>query len=298
MTGTFHIGAHEFEAPAIATGLYLVATPIGNLGDVTIRALQTLAACDVIYCEDTRVTSKLLQRYGLRNAMRNYHDHNEDKSKGAIVAALHEGKTIALVSDAGSPMISDPGYKLVEACVAAGLLVTSVPGASAVVAGLQLSALPSDRFSFMGFLPEKKSQRIKTLASHATHPCTMIYYESPHRVLDALEDLASAYGTRRIAVARELTKLHEEVVRGTASEIQAIFAARPSIKGEFVIIIETDNQSTHPVDDAMIEKAITEALQDMSASKAAALVARTFQLPKEDIYARIVKRKDSEPQDA
>ena len=288
---TFHIGEHAFTAPPLAAGLYLVATPIGNLGDVTLRAMQTLAACDFIYCEDTRVTGKLLQRYGIRNAMRNHHDHNEDKTTGDIAAAVRDGKAIALVSDAGSPIISDPGYKLVAACVAAGLPVTSVPGASAVVAGLQLSALPSDTFSFLGFLPEKKTQRIKRLEAFASHPCTMVFYESPHRVLDALEDIDTTYGTRRIAVARELTKMHEETLRGSACDIHAILASRPSIKGEFAIIVSAVLLDDQPVDDATVETAITDALRDMPAGKAAALVAKRFNLAKGNIYSRILRRK-------
>jgi 16S rRNA (cytidine1402-2'-O)-methyltransferase len=287
---TYHIGPASFDAPPLASALYLVATPIGNLGDITIRALQTLAGCDVIYCEDTRVTGKLLERYGIRNTMRNYHEHNAAKARPEIVAALQHGKSIALVSDAGTPMISDPGYKLVQACVAEGLAVTAIPGASAVLTGLQLSSLPTDRFAFMGFMPEKSSQRVKTLEQFRMHPMTMVFYESPHRVVDALDDIAAVMPERPIAMTRELTKLHEEVLRGTAQFIREQLAARASVKGEIALIIApaSDDQ---PVDEATIEQAITQALSDMPASKAAAHVAKQFNLVRDDVYARILKRK-------
>jgi 16S rRNA (cytidine1402-2'-O)-methyltransferase len=295
MTKSFHIGAAAFDAPPLASSLYLVATPIGHLGDVSVRALQTLAGCDVIYCEDTRVTGKLLERYGIRTAMRNYHEHNAGRARPEILAILQEGKSIALVSDAGTPMISDPGYKLVEACVAKGFSVTSIPGASAVLTGLQLSALPTDRFSFMGFMPEKKSQRMKLLEQFKAHPMTMVFYESPHRIVDALEDVALVLGDRPVAIARELTKLHEEALRGTAQSISTALAARASIKGEFVVVVGPAPDNDKPADEETIEVAIADALVTMPASKAAAHVAKLLHLTKEDIYARILKRKSDGP---
>ncbi len=291
MTNSYHIGGARFEAPSLAPGLYLVATPIGNLGDISVRALQTLSACDVMYCEDTRVTGKLLQRYGIRTAMRNYHEHNAARARPEIIGLLQDGKAIALVSDAGTPMISDPGYKLVEACAESGLAVTSVPGASAVLTGLQLSALPTDRFSFMGFMPEKKSHRVKLLEQFKAHPMSLVFYESPHRIVDALEDIASILGERPVAVTRELTKLHEEALRGSAQSIHATLAARPSVKGEIVVVIAPAPGNDQPADDMTIEAAVTEALSGMSASKAAAHVAKLLHLTKDDVYARIVKRK-------
>jgi 16S rRNA (cytidine1402-2'-O)-methyltransferase len=286
----YHIGSTRFEAPPIASGLHLVATPIGNLGDISIRALQTLAGCDVIYCEDTRVTGKLLERYGIRAAMRNYHEHNAAKVRPEILEALREGKSIALVSDAGTPMISDPGYKLVEACAEQQLPVTSIPGASAVLTGLQLSALPSDRFSFMGFLPEKKSQRVKLLSQFKFHGMTMVFYESPHRIVESLEDIAAVMADRPVAVLRELTKLHEEVLRGTSSSVASVLAQRASVKGEIVLVVSP--ASDEPVVDAVdIEDAITRALALMPASKAAAHVAKLTHLKKDEIYTRILKRK-------
>ena len=288
---TYHIGPHGFDAPSIAPGLYLVATPIGNLGDVTIRGLQTLAAADAIYCEDTRVTGKLLERYGIRNAMKNYHEHNAAKARPDIIAALREGKVIALASDAGTPLISDPGYKLVEAVVAEGLMVTALPGASAVLTALQLSSLPTDRFCFLGFLPEKKSQRIAFLTAIKSQSMTAVVYESPYRVLDSLADMAEVLGDRPVAATRELTKLHEEVIRGTARAVHDALAAKPAIKGEFALVIAPASPDVAPPDDATIEKAITEALQALPAGKAASQVAKALGLTKDDIYARILKRK-------
>ncbi len=291
MTKTFHVGATAFDAPPLASALYLVATPIGNLGDISVRALQTLAGCDVMYCEDTRVTGKLLERYGIRTAMRNYHEHNAARARPDIIAALRDAKAIALVSDAGTPMISDPGYKLVEACVTEGFAVTSVPGASAVLTGLQLSALPTDRFSFMGFMPDKRSHRMKVLEQFRAHQMSLVFYESPHRIVDALEDIASVLGERPVAVMRELTKLHEEALRGSAQSIHSILAARPSVKGEIVVVVAPAPDNDQPADEQTIEAAISEALASMPASKAAAHVAKLLHLTKDDIYARIVKRK-------
>ncbi len=290
-TKSYHIGPHSFEAPTLEAGLYLVATPIGNLGDITIRALQALASCDVIYCEDTRVTGKLLERYGIRNSLKNYHEHNAARARPDILEALQSGKSVVLVSDAGTPLVSDPGFKLVEACATEGLMVTALPGASAVLTGLQLSALPSDRFSFLGFLPEKKSHRVKFLEEFKAHPLTVVVYESPHRVLDALADIAQVLGDRPVAATRELTKLHEEVLRGSAQSIHDVLEARPSIKGEFALVIAAAAENDQPTDDVAIEAAITAALETLSASKAASQVAKSLGFSKEDIYARILKRK-------
>jgi 16S rRNA (cytidine1402-2'-O)-methyltransferase len=294
MTTTYHIGAASFDAPRLAPALYLVATPIGNLGDISIRALQALAACDAIYCEDTRVTGKILERYGIRNTMKNYHEHNAVKARPEIIADLSDGKSIVLVSDAGTPMISDPGYKLVEACAAKGLPVTAIPGASAVLTGLQLSGQPTDRFTFLGFLPEKKSQRIKLLEEFKAHAMTLVAYESPHRVLDALQDIGNAMPHRPVAATRELTKLHEEVLRGTALELHAILEGRASIKGEFVLVIGPAAVDVPSTDEIAIEAAIDEALIFMPASKAAAHVAKALNLTRDYVYGRILVRKHAE----
>ena len=288
---SYHIGPNRFEATSIETGLHVVATPIGNLGDITIRALNVLAAADYILCEDTRITSRLLERYGIRNTMKPYHEHNAEKVRPAIIAALQEGKSFALVSDAGVPLVSDPGYRLVQACIAEGLSVTSIPGASATLTALALSGLPTDCFTFIGFLPQKSKARIDLILSFKKLPSTLIAFESPHRIIDALADVTTALGERPVAMARELTKLHEEVLRGTAHEVREILSARESVKGEIVLVIGPPQNEVEVIADDDIEQAITDALKENAASKAATIVAKNFNLKKEDIYARILKRK-------
>jgi 16S rRNA (cytidine1402-2'-O)-methyltransferase len=288
---SYHIGPHRFDAQSIAAGLHIVATPIGNLGDITLRALNVLAAADYILCEDTRITSRLLERYAIRNTMKPYHEHNAEKVRPAIIASLHDGKSFALVSDAGVPLVSDPGYRLVQACIAEGLSVTGLPGASATLTALALSGLPTDCFTFIGFLPQKSKARLDLLSSFKKIPSTLIAFESPHRIIDALTDVTTALGGRQVAMARELTKLHEEVLRGTAEEVRNILASRESVKGEIVLVIAPPHNEIEVVDEDEIEAAITQALKDNPASKAANSVAKHFNLKKEDIYARILKRK-------
>ena len=287
----YSIGASQFEAEKLAPGLYVTATPIGPLSDVTLRALATMAAVDVLLCEDTRTTAKLLERYGIRTRLMPYHEHNAVKVRPAILKALGEGQSIALVSDAGMPLVSDPGYRLVADCVTNSIPVTAIPGASAVLTALALSGLPTDRFAFLGFLPAKSGERKKLLTEFAGVKTTLIVFESPHRVVDALVDLASVLGNRRVAVTRELTKLHEEVLRGTALEVCGILSARPSVKGEITLVIAPPEQNVSQASDATIESAIDDALKSMPAAKAAADVAKRFDFPKKDIYARILARK-------
>lgn len=285
------IGGAAFEAEALAPGLYIVATPIGNLGDMTIRALATLAAADTVLCEDTRTTAKLMQRFGLKTPMNPYHEHNAAKVRPGILARLRGGACIALVSDAGMPLVSDPGYRLVAEAVAGGIPVTSCPGPSAVLSGLALSGLPTDRFAFFGFLPHKRGERRRVLEEAASVKATLIFFESPHRIVDTLGDVAEVMPHRTVAVARELTKLHEEVLRGRATEAAMELAARDSIKGEITLLIAplTDEEGLASSED--IEAAITEALQEMPAAKAASHVARRFNLSRKDVYARILARK-------
>lgn len=287
----YFIGPNRYDAPTLEAGLYVTATPIGNLGDVTIRALATLAAADYILCEDTRVTSRLLERFGIRNTMKPYHEHNAEKVRPAIIAALQDGKSFALVSDAGVPLVSDPGFRLVQACIAENLMVTGLPGASAVLTALALSGLPTDTFTFLGFLPQKHKARVDLLTNFKSVPSTLIVFESPHRIIDALLDINEALGPRQMAMARELTKLHEEVLRGTAQEIHTILSQRESVKGEICLVIAPPQDEPVVVEDDEIENAITVALKDNAASKAANLVAKKYDLKKEDIYARILKRK-------
>ena len=288
---SYHIGPHRYDAQSIDAGLHVVATPIGNLGDITIRALNVLAAADYILCEDTRITSRLLERYGIRNTMKPYHEHNAEKVRPAIIAALQDGKSFALVSDAGVPLVSDPGYRLVQSCIAEGLVVTGVPGASATLTALALSGLPTDCFTFIGFLPQKSKARREMLLSFKKLPSTLIAFESPHRIIDALADVAAALGDRPLAVARELTKIHEEVLRGTALEVAAVLATRGSVKGEIVLVIGPAQGEIEVIVEEDIESAIAAALQDYAASKAATIVAKNLGLKKEDIYGRILKLK-------
>ena len=287
----FHIGAARNEAPALEAGLHITATPIGNLGDITLRALATLAAADVVLCEDTRVSSRLLERYGIKAAMKPYHEHNAEAVRPAIIAALQAGGAYALISDAGVPMVSDPGYRLVRACVDEGITVHSIPGASSTLTALTLSGLPSDVFTFIGFLPQKQKARRDMLLRFKDVPSTLIAFESPHRVVDALGDINAVFAIRNMALCRELTKLHEEVLRGSAAEIQSTLAARESVKGEIVLVIGPPTDEAPAVTDDQIESAITAALQDHSSAKAASLVSKEFGLAKDDIYARILRRK-------
>ena len=272
-------------------GLYLTATPIGHLGDVTLRALATMAAVDILLCEDTRTTAKLLERYGIRTKLMAYHEHNAARVRPAILRLLEEGQAMALVSDAGMPLVSDPGYRLVADCLAHGIAVTAVPGASAVLTALALSGLPTDRFTFLGFLPGKSGERKKLFNEFVAVKTTLIAFESPHRIVEALADVAAVLDNRRVAVSRELTKLHEEVLRGTATEVHDILAARPSVKGEITLVIAPPEQNSLQPSDEEIEAAIDAAITSMPAAKAAAEVARRFDLPKKDIYARILARK-------
>ena len=217
---TFLVGGHVLTAPPLEPGLHIVSTPIGNLGDVTIRALETLAACDVLACEDTRITRRLLDRYGIGKKPVAYHEHNAREAGPKLIAALSEGKAVALVSDAGTPLVSDPGYRLVSEARAAGHRVIPVPGASAPLAALAASGLPSDDFRFIGFLPTKDKARRDRLAELAGTPSTLILFESPNRLVATLAAIAEACGPdRTVCVARELTKRFETILTGTAHRI-------------------------------------------------------------------------------
>lgn len=288
-TDHYFIGAAEFSAPALAAALYLVPTPIGNLKDVTLRALEVLAAADVIYCEDTRVTAKLLERYGIRKPLKPCHDHNEARVAKDIAAAVAGGQAMALASDAGTPLLSDPGFAVVREAVSQGLRIEALPGASALLPGLQLSALPSDAFTFLGFLPQKATERRKLLEAIKDRRETVIVYESPHRIVEALGDIAAVLGQRPLSVSREISKLHEETLRGEPANVAGLLAERASVKGEFVLVIGGATDAPE-ASDADIEAAIAAALEEHSASKAAGLVARQLGVPRDDIYARILKR--------
>ena len=266
--------------------LYIVATPIGNLEDITLRALRVLREVDWIACEDTRQTRKLLEHFGIAKPMVSYHEHNESGRAAELVERLARGGSGALVSDAGTPLISDPGYRLVQAAIAAAVPVVPIPGASAAVSALSAAGLPTDAFRFCGFLPPKSSQRRKTLEQWKPETATLIFYETPHRILEALEDVAAVMGTRPVVVARELTKLHEEFLRGTAAEVRTELASRPSVKGEITLLIgKTDEVQA---DDTPLEEAVRAAEQrGLPRMEAIKQVARQRGLSKREVYRLI-----------
>ncbi|WP_075995359.1 16S rRNA (cytidine(1402)-2'-O)-methyltransferase [Salaquimonas pukyongi] len=277
---TFIIHGKDFEAPALESGLYVVATPIGNLGDITIRALQTLAACDVIACEDTRVTGKLLSRYAITTRRRPYHEHNADKEGLKLIALLREGQSVALVSDAGTPLISDPGQRLVAAALQEGMPVIAIPGASAPLTALSGSGLFAGRFTFAGFLPPKQGARQATLSEFTQTHGTLIFFEGPSRLAATLKDMAAVFGEDHGAcVARELTKLHEEFRSAPLAQLAAHYREHPP-KGEIVILVKPLVTSAQ-VDG---ETVLRELLETMNVSRAAAEAARLTGRPKRELY--------------
>lgn len=281
---TFRIGAHSFSAPRPESGLHIVATPIGNLGDVTLRALETLAAADVIACEDTRVTRRLLDRYGIETHLVAYHDHNAEQMRPRLLARLAEGAVVAQVSDAGTPLVSDPGYKLVAAAIEAGHRVIPLPGASASLAALVAAGLPTDRFFFEGFLPPKSGARRTRISELKTLPATLILYESGPRLPESLADLAAGLGPRPAAVCRELTKTFEEARRGPLDALAAHYAQLGPPKGEIVLVVGPPQ----PVEstEADLDAALKTALASLSVKDAAAAVATATGLPRRSVYAR------------
>jgi 16S rRNA (cytidine1402-2'-O)-methyltransferase len=224
--------------------LYLVATPIGNLEDITLRALRILKEADLIACEDTRHTARLLTRYDITTPRESYHQFNEESRTPQLLQMLREGKNIALVSDAGMPLVSDPGYELVSTCRKEGIPVTPIPGPSAAIAALAASGFPSDSFFFAGFLPPRGAPRKRRLEELADIPSTLIFYEAPHRLLNSLKDMIAVLGTRRACIARELTKIYEEFLQGTLAELLDHLQARPKIRGEITLIIERGHEAS------------------------------------------------------
>lgn len=272
-------------------GLYIVATPIGNLGDISARASATLAHADLIAAEDTRVTAKLLAHLGLRVPMTPYHDHSDERTRAALVARMAD-EVVVLVSDAGTPLISDPGYKLVRDARAAGRHVTTLPGPCAAIAAITLSGLPSDRFLFAGFLPNKAKARADTIAEFAALRATLVFYESGPRLAAALGALADGLGDREAAVAREISKLYEECVTGTLTELAARYADAPP-KGEIVIIVAPPGERmAEQADEATLDAALREAMADKPVAQAAKAVARRFGLDRHDVYARALALKE------
>ncbi len=268
--------------------LHVVATPIGNLGDVTMRALRVLAEADLIACEDSRVTGRLLRAHGVSTPMTPYHEHNAARARPRLLARLAQGRSVALVSDAGTPLVSDPGYRLVREALAAGIPVDAAPGASAPIAALVLSGLPPDRFLFAGFLPPRANARRAALAELVGLRATLLFLESPRRLAAALAAMAAAFGDREAAVARELTKLHQEVRRGRLDALAAEYAAAPAPKGEAVIVVGPP-PAPAPADAAEIDARLRAALGAMRTRDAAAAVARALGRPRREIYARAVE---------
>jgi 16S rRNA (cytidine1402-2'-O)-methyltransferase len=263
-----------------------VATPIGNLDDITLRAGKLLQSADCVACEDTRTTGRLLTLLGLEAAaLVPYHEHNAERARPALLARLRGGAVVALVSDAGTPLLSDPGFRLVRACLADGIAVTSVPGASALLPALQLSGLPCDRFLFVGFLPPKAAARRHALADLAAVRATLVIYESPRRLAAALADMAAVLGGRDAAVARELTKLYEEVRRAPLDQLATHYAAAGPPKGEVVVVVGPPDASP-PAGQAEIDARLAEALQHLSARDAAIQVAAALGVPRRQVYAR------------
>src|SRR6266705_663200 len=285
---TFSVGGHILTAPKAAPGLHLVATPIGNLGDITLRALQTLAAVDMIACEDTRITRRLTERYGIAAELTPYHEHNAATARPKILERLAQGGSVALGSDAGPPLLSDPGFKLVREASAAGHVVVALPGPSSVLTALSVAALPTDRFFFEGFLPPKETARRARLTDLARIDATLVMFESGNRVADTLVDLAEIMTGRDAAICRELTKLHEEIKRAPIAEL-AKAADTLETRGEFVLVVgppraDEGIMTQHDLDDLLRAQLVRESVKD-AVAHAVELSGR----PRREVYARALE---------
>lgn len=266
--------------------LYIVATPIGNLEDLTYRAVRTLREVDLIASEDTRQTKKLLDHYAISKPSVSYHEHNEKARATSLLAELQQGRNIALVSDAGTPLIADPGYRLVALAREAGIRVTPIPGPSAVLAALSAAGLPTHSFLFYGFLPAKAGQRRKALEELRHSDAPIVIYEAPHRILATLQEVATVLGTRPIVLAREVTKIHEEFLRGTAAELVKLLSERGSVRGEFTVLI--GKNETPPQDDTSVAEAVEQLMQNgVPRMDALKQVARRRGLSKRDVYKQL-----------
>ena len=282
---SYVIAGRTVEAPALPPGLHIAATPIGNLGDITVRALEALAGADVIGCEDTRVTRKLLDRYGIATPLIPYHEHNAAEARPKVLRRLEAGEAVVLVSDAGTPLISDPGFKLVVAAREAGHGVTTLPGASATLAALTVAGLPTDRFFFEGFLPPKEVARRARIAELSRVPATLVLFESGPRLGASLADLAQGLGPRAAAVCRELTKLHEEVRPATLPELAQHYADEAETRGEIVLVIAPPPQQAQPDADE-VDALLRQAFVRVSVKDAVSEVAAATGLPRRDVYQR------------
>jgi 16S rRNA (cytidine1402-2'-O)-methyltransferase len=288
---SFIVGQAEIAARPLEAALYLVATPIGNLGDITLRALETLAGADILACEDTRVSRVLLERYGIRQRPVPYHEHNAAEAGPRLIEALESGRSVALISDAGTPLVSDPGYRLVGQALERGIRVVPVPGASAVLAALTASGLPSDAFLFAGFLPVKDGQRRARLEALRSVPATLIFFESPRRTADTLAAMVDVYGDRKAVVARELTKAYEEMRSDTLAGLAAHYARAPTPKGEIVICVGPPEEEAF-ADAQDVDRLLLSLAKEMPASKAAAEAARMTGGQKPALYRRLLQLKE------
>jgi len=275
--------AELLEEP-LSPGLYLVATPIGNLTDISLRALSVLARAGLIAAEDTRHSRKLLSHYGIRAELTPYHEHNAAKERPKLLARLRAGFSVALISDAGTPLVSDPGYKLVREALADGLHVTSIPGPSAALAALTSSGLPTDTFLFAGFLPVKGGPRRSRIEELRDAPATLLFFETAQRLPKSLADLAEVLGPREAALAKELTKLHESVMRGTLPELAERLADAAELRGEYVVVIGPATAAEALVGDAAIVASLKEALTEESFRDAVRNVAEKFKVKRSRVY--------------
>ncbi len=288
---TYRLAGGAVAARPLEPGLYLVATPIGNLADVTLRALETLAAADIVACEDTRVTRVLFDRYGIARKPFAYHEHNAERAGERLLAALDEGRSVALVSDAGTPLVSDPGYRLATGAIERGHRVFPLPGASAPLAALLASGLPSDSFFFAGFPPTKKKARRDRLGALADVPGSLVFFESPHRIAATLHEAAETLGpARRAAVCRELTKMHEEVTRGTLAELASDFAGREQVRGEIVLVVGPPAEAPPPAA-ADVDALLADLLATMPPAAAAREAAQRTGLDRKTLYQRLLAMK-------
>jgi len=274
----------------MSTGtLYIVATPLGNLEDITLRAIRVLREVSVIACEDTRRTVKILNRYEVRTPLFIYHEYNKVRAGVSILRRLRDGESVALVSDAGTPAISDPGYELVREAIGGGVPIEVVPGPSALIAALVVSGLPTDHFTFEGFLPARREKRRKAMQKLATEKRTMIFYESPQRLTSFLREAAEVFGDRRACVVRELTKIHEEILRGTLPELDAEISRRESVLGEITIVIGGGEKTV----ELSVEEIVKAALEDASGSSRdlAREIAERTGLSRKEVYAEILRQR-------
>jgi 16S rRNA (cytidine1402-2'-O)-methyltransferase len=295
MSSSGHESLTSGNNPPLAPGLYLVATPIGNLEDITLRALRVLRSSDRIACEDTRQTQKLLNHFDISTPTVSYHLHNEGPRSEELVAQLKQGARIAVVSDAGTPGIADPGHELVTAAIAAGVAVYPIPGANAAISALIASGLLTEHFTFHGFLPAKEGQRRTALEQLPRDRATHIFYEAPHRILDTLADLEATFGsTQPVVIGRELTKLHEEFLRGTVSDLRSQLGTRPSIRGEMVLLFSPSQGESSSTTTRSIAAEVAALMQSESLSEKDALkrVARERGIGKSEAYRELQREQN------